>query len=317
MMEVVTGGSGSGKSLYAEERIRTLYRETDKSDLLYIATMIPRGEEIHKKIERHRKQRKQGGFLTREWYTGLENAARNESRIAGSCVLLECMSNLVANEMYEREGAGKDTVKAVMQGVKYLHRACRHLVIVTNDVFSGMSSGSEETERYMRYLGNINKELAYEADQMTEVIAGVPCRLKTETLNDINEEERRAGMTLITGGACQGKKAYAEKLFPGRMWADGRVCTLEEIHACGAVFCFHEFVRRWIMEGKSKEMLTQEMISSGNDLIIICDEIGCGIVPADAFERGYRETVGRVMTELAAVAERVDRVVCGIGIRIR
>ena len=49
---------------------------------------------------------------------------------------------------------------------------------------------------------------------------------------------------------------------------------------------------------------------------ILYDEIGCGLVPIDAFEREYREAHGRIMTELAARAKRVDRVICGIGTRL-
>ena len=40
------------------------------------------------------------------------------------------------------------------------------------------------------------------------------------------------------------------------------------------------------------------MISEERDLVIVCDEIGCGLVPVDAFEREYREAVGRIMTGL-------------------
>ena len=51
--------------------------------------------------------------------------------------------------------------------------------------------------------------------------------------------------------------------------------------------------------------------------IIICDEIGCGLVPVDAFEREYREAAGRICTVLAEHADEVYRVVCGIGMRIK
>ena len=52
-------------------------------------------------------------------------------------------------------------------------------------------------------------------------------------------------------------------------------------------------------------------------MIIVCREVGCGIVPMDAFEREYRETVGRVCTELAAMSEEVHRVLCGVGTVIK
>ena len=75
---------------------------------LYIATMYPYGEETEKKIERHRMLRKGKGFETLEWYTGLK-LHLEEGSLQGSDVLLECMSNLVANEMY------MESVQDVMQ----------------------------------------------------------------------------------------------------------------------------------------------------------------------------------------------------------
>ncbi|MBP6421033.1 MAG: bifunctional adenosylcobinamide kinase/adenosylcobinamide-phosphate guanylyltransferase, partial [Agathobacter sp.] len=42
-----------------------------------------------------------------------------------------------------------------------------------------------------------------------------------------------------------------------------------------------------------------------------------GIVPLDSFEREYRERLGRLLCEIAAKAERVERIVCGIGQRIK
>ena len=53
------------------------------------------------------------------------------------------------------------------------------------------------------------------------------------------------------------------------------------------------------------------------DCVIISDEIGNGIVPLDAFEREYRERTGRILVELAARAEEVERVICGIGQKIK
>ena len=47
------------------------------------------------------------------------------------------------------------------------------------------------------------------------------------------------------------------------------------------------------------------------------DEIGCGIVPIEAFERDYRETDGRVCQRIAAYSEEVHRVICGLGMRIK
>ena len=71
-------------------------------------------------------------------YQDLEGklAEKAPSDLSGACVLLECVSNLTANEMYMDGGAGENTVKAVVNGICLLKRKCRHLVVVTNEVFS-------------------------------------------------------------------------------------------------------------------------------------------------------------------------------------
>ena len=53
------------------------------------------------------------------------------------------------------------------------------------------------------------------------------------------------------------------------------------------------------------------------EIAIICDEVGNGIVPMDAFEREYRERLGRFLIEVAKRADRVERIMCGIGQRIK
>ncbi len=51
--------------------------------------------------------------------------------------------------------------------------------------------------------------------------------------------------------------------------------------------------------------------------IVICNEVGSGVVPIDRGERGRQEAVGRLCTRLAARAEAVYRVQCGLGMRLK
>src|SRR5699024_2385749 len=131
------------------------------------------------------------------------------------------------------------------------------------------------------------------------------------------EKEGERGMKIITGGAFQGKRSFAKRLYPDVEWTDGGRCALDEIRTCRALFHFHEFVKRWLRQGRGWEDLAALILEENRGLILICDEIGCGLVPVDAFEREYRESTGRIMNALAEQAERVDRVVCGIGRRIK
>lgn len=310
MLELVTGGSGSGKSAYAESRICEWNRQ-DTNPLFYIATMFPYGEETEKKIERHRILRKGKGFETLEWYTGLK-LHLEEGSLQGSDVLLECMSNLVANEMYMESGAGCHADQAILEGIQELNRQCANVVIVTNEVFSESVPDSPEMKEYKRILGKINREIATMADQVTEVIYGI-----AKQTGEIVMCQKENRFHIIIGGAFQGKTQYATKIYPGLKLTDGFNCPLDEIENCVAVNKFHSFTRRWLLEGRTKEALLTMLENNRNLQLLISDEIGYGLVPIDDFEREYREFHGRVMTELAERADRVERVVCGIPQRIK
>ena len=184
MVQVVTGGSGSGKSAYAEEQICALKKETGARHLYYIATMFPYGEETEKKIERHRQMRKGKGFETIECFTDLEGLAERDAHFSGEaeadgiCVLLECMSNLTANELYLENGARERTADCTINGIRHLKEQCRGLIIVTNEVFSETPVKSPEMQEYVRVLGEINCRMAEEAERVTEVVYGIPVEAK-------------------------------------------------------------------------------------------------------------------------------------------
>lgn len=105
-------------------------------------------------------------------------------------------------------------------------------------------------------------------------------------------------MILIVGGAYQGKTTYAKEHFPD---------TYEKLNH------YHEKIRLQMEKGMEPLEEVKKLPLSDDKLIIICDEVGCGLVPVDAFERAYREQVGRVGGYLASRASRVIRVICGIG----
>ena len=175
MLHVVTGGSGSGKSVYAETELLRLAKQNNCKKY-YIATMEPFGEETLKKIARHREMRKDKGFDTLECYVDLKGTA--ETLADRPAVLLECMSNLTANEIYRQDGAGERTVDSIVDGVEELCSRCEHVVIVTNEVCSECTRDSADMVRYKKILSEVNRRLAQKADWVTEVVYGIPVEVK-------------------------------------------------------------------------------------------------------------------------------------------
>lgn len=202
MLHMVYGGSASGKSSYAESFAMSLQGE---GRLLYIATMYPYkwntteiDPETMQRIERHRAMRADKGFDTVECYRHVEHIVAKRQDV----LLLECMSNLLANEMYleqdsddgglaktmsevEKAGVGMSETlspvsKKIVQALIDLSTRVQELVIVTNDVFSdgGSLTYDESTREYVKNLAEINCALAREAATVTEIVCGIPVIVK-------------------------------------------------------------------------------------------------------------------------------------------
>lgn len=187
MFQVITGGSGSGKSQYAECCIMNYHRDSQTDGLFYLATMEPFGKEMEEKITRHKKMRDGKDFFTIECYRNLELAIEQiQNRSIRSSVLLECMSNLTANEFYEKvleQEKGVDLVEEhieqevadkIICAVRRLKACCINLVVVTNEVCSSGEKVSKEMEQYKRILSHINRQMVAEAHKVTEVVYGIP-----------------------------------------------------------------------------------------------------------------------------------------------
>lgn len=124
-------------------------------------------------------------------------------------------------------------------------------------------------------------------------------------------------MKLIIGGAFQGKKDFAKTLCPDVTFIDGSKCSAEDIFSCGGIYHFHEYIRNRLSEGMDCQKLGEELAEKNPSLVVVTNELGCGVVPVDAFDREYRERTGRVCTVLASSSEEVYRVICGVGLRIK
>ena len=172
MMMVVTGGSGSGKSAYAEKQIL----QFGVMPRYYIATMENRDAESQKRVDRHRAMRADKKFVTVECPYDLQEVQLEQE----GAVLLECMSNLVANELFVKDGMAhmEQTVEKIVKGIQRLKAQCRHLVVVTNEVFSDGLQYDEWTGEYIRCLGMVNQHLSELADQVVEVVYTIPVMQK-------------------------------------------------------------------------------------------------------------------------------------------
>ncbi|WP_095172786.1 MULTISPECIES: bifunctional adenosylcobinamide kinase/adenosylcobinamide-phosphate guanylyltransferase [Blautia] len=126
-------------------------------------------------------------------------------------------------------------------------------------------------------------------------------------------------MQLIIGGAFQGKKEYAMAVqgLEEKDMKDGAKASYEDIFSARCLYHFHEWIRARLLENRNLSKLEEELSGKNPEIVLISNELGYGVVPVDAFDRKYREAVGRICTRTAARAKRVVRVTCGIGTVIK
>jgi adenosylcobinamide kinase/adenosylcobinamide-phosphate guanylyltransferase len=96
-------------------------------------------------------------------------------------------------------------------------------------------------------------------------------------------------MWLVSGGAFQGKLEYVlnRKQISLDNMIDGETCDFQDLLEKPLVTHFHLWVKRMLLEKRDVADLVDQMIQKNPDIIIIVNELGCGIVPMDAFDREY------------------------------
>ncbi|MBQ9010712.1 MAG: bifunctional adenosylcobinamide kinase/adenosylcobinamide-phosphate guanylyltransferase [Clostridia bacterium] len=165
MNVLIIGGSGSGKSAYAEKVIHALC----PGDKLYLATMICRDRESEIRIQRHREMRSALHFTTVECPT----SRFTDPVYRGASALLEDLPNLLANEMFESGDPDR-----ILPDICHLAEICHNLVIVTGNIFSDGITYDASTQSYINRLSQLNQALASLADRAVEVVCGIPVPLR-------------------------------------------------------------------------------------------------------------------------------------------
>ena len=170
VLTFVYGGCCSGKSTFAEQLLQGFTAIQEK---FYVATMWPEGADAQKRIHRHRTQRANKGFTNCERYIDIGGLEVPK----GSAVLLECLGNLVANEMFQPEGAGNTTNTVVLEGITALAARTAHLIVVSNEVGCDGNSYCEQTRAYQLTLAALNRELLALSSCAVEMVCGIPLYL--------------------------------------------------------------------------------------------------------------------------------------------
>lgn len=170
MLTLVSGGARSGKSRRAMEL--ALRRKNP----VFIATAMAFDEEMRERIEKHREERA-GRFTTIEEPRDLGGALRRVPEDAQVC-LIDCLTVWLGNLLhhYGEDLEGAREIDELIEGL----RAPRHfdLVIVTNEVGSGIVPENAVARRYRDLAGALNQRVGAVADVVELCVCGIPVTVK-------------------------------------------------------------------------------------------------------------------------------------------
>ena len=168
---LVLGGVRSGKRRYAQRLAERMDRVT------FIATAEHRDdEEMRLKIERHRTERPPSWTTVEE---PLDLSAAIQSAGSNSdTVLVDCLSLFAAN-LLEANGENELKLHALIDGLcEALRSASCTVILVSNEVGSGVVPAYASGRRFRDLVGEINQRVAAIADTVLLMVAGLPLVLK-------------------------------------------------------------------------------------------------------------------------------------------
>jgi adenosylcobinamide kinase/adenosylcobinamide-phosphate guanylyltransferase len=173
---LITGGSRSGKSAFAQRRGEAL-----PGPRAYVATAPAIDAEMEERIRMHREARRGKGWETIEETADLAGVIR---RAGGYRLLLvDCLTLWINNLLYEAERRGERfTEEAAAERCREMIGAAEAfpgtVIFVTNELGMGIIPENETARLFRDLAGRCNQEIAAAAGTVTLVVSGIPLELK-------------------------------------------------------------------------------------------------------------------------------------------
>ena len=167
---LVLGGVRSGKSRFALELA------SKAPNVTFVATARVSDDEMRVKIERHRAERP-AHWKTREESLKLAELI-GEMGACDELVLVDCLTLFAANLMEAHDQDGLALLAATKDLISVLRNAKCRVVLVSNEVGSGIVPAYASGRQFRDMLGELNQQVAAIADRVILMIAGLPLPIK-------------------------------------------------------------------------------------------------------------------------------------------
>ncbi len=179
---LVTGGSRSGKSAFAENKAK----ELGGRDVLYVATAIPVDEDMKERIRKHQ-ARRDSSWGTYEGYRDLGPVIANTKK---DTILLDCVTVLITNILFEEErnfdeidqreidNLEADVMRELGNIIKGARDSNKTLIMVTNEVGMSLVPSYRLGRIFSDMTGKANQLLSSLSDEVYFSVCGNALRLK-------------------------------------------------------------------------------------------------------------------------------------------
>jgi adenosylcobinamide kinase/adenosylcobinamide-phosphate guanylyltransferase len=168
----VTGGCRSGKSTYAMQAAEKIPAEQK----IYIATCVPRDDEMKRRVARHQKERSQD-WVTVDAPLELPKAILQNSRRA-NVILVDCLTLWMSNLLIETGDENK-IEKTISQLIDAIEKAECPIILVSNEVGSGIVPQNRLARQFRDMAGWLNQAVARCANKVVWMVAGIPVTVKS------------------------------------------------------------------------------------------------------------------------------------------
>ncbi len=168
MTVLITGRAASGKSSFAED----LALKMNDDVIYYLATMKVMDKEGEERVKRHKKMREGKGFVTLERERDICDAFSGREPLDRATLLLECVTNLLGNEIHDGGLTGKDAAEKVLSDITELSEKFHNTIIVTGIYDEDGEGYDDGTREYVKSLNGVNAKLKSVADRTYDMSKG-------------------------------------------------------------------------------------------------------------------------------------------------
>jgi adenosylcobinamide kinase / adenosylcobinamide-phosphate guanylyltransferase len=166
---LILGGAGSGKSRYAQALASGM------DDVVFLATAQASDEEMHTKIQRHRRERPANWKTVEVPFELVEAIVEHNS---SSFVIVDCLTTFVANWLVLKKASSEAIFACIADLADALSRSNATVALVSNEVGSGVVPEFLSGREFRDILGQVNQKIARICDNVVLMIAGYPLAIK-------------------------------------------------------------------------------------------------------------------------------------------